>query len=251
MTLIETVSKAMAAWPALVEGQEHIAVSTHCIYPSNGIVRVYVSGGTSEFKVHDGSGALDELEAGGGNTYDDIYILRNIAKEQGLDVTTTGTIYSPMVSAEQLTATIALVANASKEAAHALITRYRAIPKRNFREMLAQMVDTERSQGRFLDVSFKRMIVGASSKSHKFDYDIVLPSQKRLLLDSVVPEASSINSVVAANLDVRQAELPDTFQRIVYDDADEWRAEDLNLLGLGATVVAFSKLRPVLDRIAV
>jgi hypothetical protein len=250
MTLVETTVEALGRWPSPTLGKDFVTVPTHCIYPSNGIVHVYVSGGNSEFKVHDGSGALDELEAGGGNTYDDIYILRNIAKEHGLHATSTGTIHSPMVSAEQLAGTIALVANASKEAAHALIARYRAIPKRNFREMLAQMVDTERSQGRFLEVSFRRMIVGASSKSHKFDYDIILPSQKRLLLDSVVPEASSINSVVAANLDVRQAELADTIQRIVYDDTDDWRAEDLNLLGLGATVIPFSKLRPVLDRIA-
>ncbi len=64
-----------------------VVVPTHCLYPSNGIVRVYVSGGQDEFKVHDGGGALDELEAGGGWTSDDLYIVRNAARAQGLDVT--------------------------------------------------------------------------------------------------------------------------------------------------------------------
>lgn len=63
-------------------------------------------------------------------------------------------------------------------------------------------------------------------------------------------EASSINSVLAANVDVKQAALKDLLQRIVCDDEDDWKAADIGLLGIGATVVPFSRSRPVLERLA-
>ncbi len=87
-------------------------------------------------------------------------------------------------------------------------------------------------------------------KTHKFDYETFLPTHQRLLLDTVVPESSSISSVLAANLDVRQADLPKTVQRIVYDDGDNWKYSDLALLGLGAPVIPFTKFRPVLSKFA-
>jgi hypothetical protein len=49
---------------------------------------------------------------------------------------------------------------------------------------------------------------------------------------------------------VKQAEHDGTIQRIVYDDQDDWKAADLSLLGLGATVIPFTKIRPVLGRLA-
>jgi hypothetical protein len=116
--------------------------------------------------------------------------------------------------------------------------------------MLARLIDGERAHGRFRDVSFHRVVVGASTKSHRVDYDIQLNEHRRLLLDTVVPEASSINSVLAANLDIKEAGLPNTLQRIVYDDEEDWKSADLSLLGLGATVIPFTKVRPVLNRLA-
>ena len=146
--------------------------------------------------------------------------------------------------------TIALVANASKEAAFTLSQKFVPGPRRNFREVLARLIDGERAQGRFLDVSFHRAIVGASTKSHKVEYDISLYNKARLLLNTVVPESSSINAVLAANLDIREAELPNTLQRIVYDDEADWKAPDLALLGLGAVVIPFTKIQVILTRLA-
>ncbi len=231
---------------------------THCLYPSNGVVRVYVSGGgvmfvsdgRAEFKVHDGGGALDEFEAGGGYVLDEVSIIRGIARAQGLNATNEGVIFSPPVTVDQLVGTIALVANSSKESAHALVDRHHGKPKKNFREALARIIDIERARGIFVEVSSKRAVSGASSKQHKFDYEFTLSGKRRLLLDAVCPEASSINSVLAANIDVKQADPENTLQRIVYDDEDNWKAADLSLLGIGATVVPFTKLRPVLERLA-
>jgi hypothetical protein len=66
----------------------------------------------------------------------------------------------------------------------------------------------------------------------------------------VSPEASSINAAVVAHLDVKQANVPNVVRRIVYDDEEKWKAEDLSLLSVGAPVVPFSRAREVLKRVA-
>ena len=38
-------------------------------------------------------------------------------------------------------------------------------------------------------------------------------------------------------------------QRIVYDDEEDWRASDLNLLQMATTIVPFSKVNRALERI--
>lgn len=241
MTLLMTVTEAMKGWPSLVERRGSVVVPTHCLYPSNGVVRVYVSGGANTFKVHDNGGARSS---------DDMHILRSVARAQGLETTPDGTIISPFVEISQLAGRVVLVANASKEAAHSLVVRSRGLPKRDFREALAGLIDLERAQGRLVEVTHRRVVIGASNKPHKFDFDIALPGQRRLLLDAVIREPFSINAVLVANLDVKQAALPNTIQRIVYDDSDQWDAADLNLLRLSATVVGISRLRPTLERMA-
>ena len=61
MTILATVSNAMGGWPPIRKAQDGVVVPTHCLYPSNGIVYVYVVGGDNTFTVHDGGDALDEL----------------------------------------------------------------------------------------------------------------------------------------------------------------------------------------------
>lgn len=251
MSLLESVDAAMALWPGASVGDGgHVVVPSHCLYPSNDVVRVWISGGRTAFQVHDNGGALDEFDSSGGHHSDAVYIIGTACKHLGLEVNRSGTIYSRPINLEQLPGAILLVANASKDAATALLSRFRPRPRKNFKEMLAKLIDAERVQGRFLDIAFQRPVVGISSKPHKFDFDIKLTLSTRLLLDGATPESGSINSVMAANVDVRQAEIPNLIQRIVYDDTDEWKSSDLNLLGLGATVVPFSKLKPVLERLA-
>jgi hypothetical protein len=246
MTLLETVTNAMKAWPSSSEIEGGVAVPTQCLYPSNGIVKVFVTGGPNDFRVHDNGGALDEFESYGGTASDAIATLRKKAKEQGLDVTKSGSIYTSVrVEFVQLAGAIGLVANASKEASHALIERFRPTPKRNFREALADILELQYGK-----LPGKGRVLGVSNTPHKFDYDIELSGQRRLLLDAVVPEATSINAVLTANIDVKQASRENIIQRIVYDDEDEWKSSDLSLLALGATVIPFTRIRQVLERLA-
>ena len=245
MTLLATIEAALRTWPKPSEADGAVAVSTDCLYPSNGIIKVFVTGRANEFRVHDNAGALDEFDSSSGFASDAIGTLRIKAREQGLQITNSGCIYTPQsVTFEQLAGAICLVANASKEAAHSLVEKYRPPPKRNFRDELAKIL--ERQFGR---LPAKGAIVGSSNKVHKFDYDIELSGRRHLLLDAVVPEPTSINAVLAANIDVRQTGQGHIIQRIVYDDADEWKASDLSLLSIGATVIPFTRVAPALERL--
>jgi hypothetical protein len=99
-------------------------------------------------------------------------------------------------------------------------------------------------------VSNNSIIVGHSNKPHRFANIISLSNRRKLIVDPVSNEASSINARVVANLDVRATDNPLITQRIVYDDEDNWTPADLNLLQVGAIVVPFSRSSEVIGRIA-
>lgn len=246
MSIDETVRSAMAKWPGPEISGSRIAVHTHCLYPSNGVVVVFVEGGFQQFQVHDDGGALDELISSGGGLRDAVRILRGVAGRQGLLVSDTGVIRSPRIGESDLTSTICLVANVSKDAATELVDRIRAPVRHNFREELERMLKMEFGEERIQKVA----IVGRSNKPHKFDYVIRLREDRQLLIDAVTPEPSSISAAVVSHLDVRETKRRDLIQRIVYDDDESWAAADLSILSMGAPVVAFRFAREALKRVA-
>jgi len=93
-------------------------------------------------------------------------------------------------------------------------------------------------------------LVGHSNKPHKFDNIIFLSGSRRLVIDPVVNDRSSINARVVANMDLRAAEYEGLEQRIVFDDRQDWKIEDLNLLQVGAPVIKYSRAEEVIKRLA-
>jgi hypothetical protein len=247
MTQLVTVTGCITGWPQAREEDGRVFVPTHCLYPSNGVVVVVVEGGVAQFRVHDDAGALDELESAGGRVSSTFNVMRSVIRRQGLEVADSGAIISPFVSADELAATITLVANASKEVAHRLIDSMRPPPRRDFRAELERLL---KRQFGIIPLRRHAAVIGSSNKQHRFDYAVQIGEQRQLLLDAVMPESTSINAAVVAHLDVKQAKLPNVIQRIVYDDGEMWSAADLNLLQVGAPAVAFSQASEVLKRIA-
>ena len=134
----------------------------------------------------------------------------------------------------------------SKEIAEWLFGHSKIKRDHNFKQMLSEfLVKTFEDRVRHHEI-----IVGESNTPHKFENVILLPSGKRLIVDPVLHDTSSINSRLVANLDVKNAKRGDIQQRIVYDDEDEWTAANLSLLSLGATTVPFSHSQEVIQRIA-
>jgi hypothetical protein len=51
-------------------------------------------------------------------------------------------------------------------------------------------------------------------------------------------------------LDVKRLNNPKLIQRIVFDPTEDWRNEEIALLGVGATPVALPSLADAIERIA-
>jgi hypothetical protein len=222
-----------------------VRVTTHCMYPSNGLVQVTVRGGTETVVVSDEGGGVGEALSAGIPPKDYNRTLSRLIGDQGLFMEK-GAIFTPRIPIKAAPLAILHVANASQEIARWLYDHMKIERTRDFRVMLAEFLNRT-----FEDrVSHNEVIVGHSNKPHKFANVIKFANGRRLIVDPVAHEASSINARVVANLDVRATNNPLIEQRIVYDDEEDWTPADLNLLQVGATVVPFSRTREVIGRLA-
>lgn len=244
MSLIELVRSAMGSWPEPAQEGASVRVPTHCLYPSNSIVSVFVEG-RETFLVHDNAGALDEMEAATAVVPNAFRLIANVARPHGLRISDRGAIFAAQVTWEGLSAAVVTVANASADAAFNLLGAHRP-PRRDIRQALEHILEQD-----FPSLWQREVrIIGASNKPHRFDYVVRLRNDRQLLLDTVVPEASSINAAVVAHLDVRQSDVNKFEQRIIFDDEVAWSSSDLSLLRVGANPVPFSLVRDALGKIA-
>lgn len=246
MNTLEAVRTALLEWPSPRMAGSIVVVPTHCLYPSNGIVNVYVEGGRELFLVHDDGGAFDQLHSVGGHEAAPMSIIRNSVRRKGLGVSDNRAIYAKDVPLNGLGAAICLVANGSQDAAHHLVSRLRPMARRTLTEEIETILDL-RFPSRW---KREEAHVGASNKQHRFDYAVTLKTDVKLLMDIVKPEASSINAAVVAHLDVQRAQPIGLVHRVIYDDQDNWSSENLSLLGVGATPIPVSVVNQVLERLA-
>lgn len=220
-------------------------VSTHCLYPSNTAVSVTIRGDISEFVLSDDGGAALEISGAGLAEAVSDRQIKALLRSQGLNISG-GAISSPPVPFEAIPAALMLVANASKEIADWGVEHLRFGPRRDFKKDLAELLDKH-----FHDnLKHDAPIVGFSNKSHKFNHVVYLKHDRKLLIDPAVNDASSINSRVVANLDVRMSNDPSILQLIVFDDSLNWSSSDLKLLEVGAQTVPFSQAERAIGRLA-
>jgi hypothetical protein len=220
-------------------------VVTHCMYPSNGLIAVTVRGGVQTIVAGDEGGAFGEALSAGIAVRDYSRAVSHLIRDQGL-LMRDGVIFTPRVPIEASAPAVLLVANASQEVARWMFEHTKVKKARDFREVLSDFLQ-KRFEAR---LSHNSVIVGKSNKPHRFANIIALDQERRLVIDPVTHDTSSINARVVANLDVRTANDQGVIQRIVYDDDESWGASDLNLLQVGAPVVPFSRAREVIERMA-
>ncbi|MDO8874518.1 MAG: hypothetical protein Q8M24_14700 [Pseudolabrys sp.] len=224
---------------------DDLTVTTHCMYPSNGLVKVTLRGGDNTIVASDEGGALGEALSAGVAVRDYDRTLAALVKDQGLRIKD-GVIFSPRMPIEAASLAVLLVANASQEIARYLYDHTKIKRTRDFRALLAAFLEkTFESR-----VAHNAILVGHTTKPYRFANVISLSDNRRLVIDPVINDASSINARVLANLDIKSLENPAIIQRIIYDDEDDWAPADLNLLSVGATPVPFSEASKVIERLA-
>jgi hypothetical protein len=242
---VQMLHKLLCGQIMIRQDEDSIRVGTQVLYPSNSAVTLQIRGST-RFVVSDQGGALDEITGSGRWETPSDRRIQGIIANFGLKVSD-GVIYAPAVSFEALPAAILLVANASKAVAEWAYAHIRFTVTRNFKK------DLEFILHRHFNENLKNNtdIVGESNKAHKFAHVIYLEKQRKLLVDPVINDASSINARVVANMDVRMRSDPSIDQVIVYDDRLPWKASDLKLLRVGTpNVVPFSSAEPTIQRMA-
>ncbi|WP_298139586.1 hypothetical protein [Acidiferrobacter sp.] len=244
MKHIELVREALSKTFPAFEWGDSVRVVTHYIYPGNSFVQVVVQGGLHTFVVSDYGNALRELTAAGAEIENPDKLVTHLVSNKGLLIRD-GIISSPPVNADSLGVAIAFVADASKEVAEWLFGHFRIKEKRDFKSLVHHLLKVT-----FNDYVKAETFTGASNKRHKFDNLVVLPRGKKIIVDPVIHDANSINARVVANFDVRSVGYSNLEQRIIYDDEDNWKSDELNLLQVGAAVIPFSRAPEVLARIA-
>ena len=133
--LLTLASDGLSRLAAVARVDDGIIATTHCMYPSNGLIRVTVRGSGETIVASDEGGALGEALAAGIEVKNYDRTLSSLVKEQGL-IIRDGVIYTPQMSIKAAPLAILLVANASQEVArwmfdHCKIKRSQmyAIPK--------------------------------------------------------------------------------------------------------------------------
>lgn len=242
MNQVQLIQRELASLFSVTEGDGFVRVVTPCMYPSNGFVQVFVRGGENTFVVSDEGGAIQQIRSAGAELKSFDRMVKPILDQFGMNIVN-GVIRAPECDASRVAYSIAMVSNASKAAADWLFSRIKVKPHDNFKEVVKNYLNVA-----FADVRHE-IIVGSSNKPHKFDNIIHLSDGRRIIVDSVVPDANSVNARFAANMDVRSAGLRNVEQRIVYDDNDDWSVADLNLLQIGAPLIRFSKAPEAFKRL--
>lgn len=241
----DSLAKAVRETVYTVSAEDGLRAVTQCLFPSNSSVAVSVRGGGNAFIISDDGAALSEIASSGANERPSDRQIRSAIGKQGLKVEK-GVIFSPPVAEAEVPFAVMLVANAAKTVADWGLEHMRFAAPRNFRKDLADLLHRH-----FHDnLKEDQPILGKSNKPHKFGHVIYLEQERRLLVDPVVNDSSSINARLVANLDVKMLNDPNIQQLIVFDDRLEWSASDLHLLSLGGPVVGFSRAEIEIERLA-
>lgn len=219
-------------------------ITTSCMYPSNSLVRVYLRGGKEMAILSDEGEAVGEGTAAGISMSNTDKLLRSFVKDRGLSMKG-GIIYTSHVEIDAAHIAVLHIANAARDVANWVYEHGGVKRRYDFRILLAKYLENS-----FGDNISSDQIHGASNKLHKFQNVISFANGKKFIVDAVANDASSINSRVVANLDVKSAQNPNIIQRIVFDDSVKWSPSDLSLLQIGATAIPFSRAEEVITRVA-
>jgi hypothetical protein len=241
---IDSVVQRLSAMCGVSEMGDGIRVTTQVLYPSSGLVRVYIRGGSQTVIVSDDGESLGEATAAGIYLKNPDRMLRQFVGDRGLTIKD-GALFSPRVSMDAAHVSVIHVANVARDVAHWAYEHAGIKRSVDFKALLA----------RYLETSFREQVSadrihGASTKAHKFVNVVSFSNGRKLIVDPVANDPGSISARVLANLDVKESRNPNIVQRIIYDDSEQWSPADLTLLMIGATPVPFSQAKIVIPRIA-
>ena len=234
------------SWHTCEHLPDEIRFTTMVQAPSGSLITLRVRPEASRWVVSDGGSAFSEALSAGLERPPINLNVRRALRSAGL-LFRDGLIESPPVELEMLHQACTAVANTSKDIAETLIMigrdeRELSLDNRT-RRLLVSKFHTWVSAGSVI-------IRGESEKEHKFNMSLALPDGRKILVDTVRHHSNAINSVVVANLDIKNLHDDSIVQRIVFDPTEAWRPEELSLLKVGAPPIALPSLPGSIAKIA-
>lgn len=242
MTAATEIRAALSLFTKLHEADGDYVVTTQYLYPSNDFVSVHVLRATSgNFVVSDGGGALDVLSAHGIHIIEQQKAFSILNKQKGLKVES-GHIKTARLprNPDLIANAVVTVARASAQVAEHCLIEFRP-PRR--RDLEAAIFTTLQRHVSVSRISRHHRLPGESNRQYTFDFAIPMGRKGMLIVDAVEPEPASFLAKFASHMDVSRRKGLHVQQRIVYDDQEDWKAEDLSLLQMAANLVPLSKLR--------
>src|SRR5882757_2818497 len=112
--LAHFILRDLSEMTAIKRVDDALRVTTHCMYPSNGLVQVTVRGGVETIVASDEGGAVGEALSAGIPLKDYNRTLAHLIRDQGLSISD-GVIFTPRIQIEAVSAAIIQVANASQD----------------------------------------------------------------------------------------------------------------------------------------
>jgi len=245
MTCPPFIREALSQFAVCVDEGGRIAVPTQCLYPSNGVVTVFVTGGPHQCVVSDEGGAIEEINSHGLEIRNPEPYLRPFYLPRGL-IVSGSKIHTGPIPADALATAISLVATTASVAAFFAVRTFKHKARRDLKRELREILEARFSPGH---VKEEIHLNGLSGRSYRFEFMVEIGQNRSLVLDSIFPEATAINTRTIAHFDLAQAKNPLFVQRIVYDQADDWTAADMNLLQMAAELVPFTSFSQNLDSV--
>lgn len=247
MSIIESIGVQLreysAAYPA---GDGGVVVNTQVLFPSNGVVSVYVNGGGGSCIVSDRGGAAKTVEAHGIIVPNTARWLNSFAKPAGLLVDK-NEIHTPLAPVTALPSLIMLVANSAARAARHAIENYSMTAAKD----LAAMIEDR------LVFNFGRHqlaknveLAGESNRIYRYDFQVATEGG-RIIVDQVNPFPASINAKAVAHIDLGRKQDRQITQAMVFDPTLEWNSADIIFLRSAAPTVPLDKLEDAIKRRAV
>jgi hypothetical protein len=242
------VDKALSIFAdgSIIENE--VAVVTQCLFPSNGCVTVFVSGGRSQCVVSDRGETARVVESHGIHVPHISRWLDRFCKRTGLQVRGTH-IVSPEVSISDVASMIILVANTAASAARYAVENYAPKIEVDLIEKVSEKLVSAFGKSH---VAREVELSGASNRVYRFDFVVQGGEQPILVVDHVSPHANSINAKAAAHIDLGRKRngqpMPSAQQAIVYDSDLNWQAPDLAFLQTAAQLVPYARMTDALTR---
>ena len=202
-----------------------VAVATGCLFPSNGSVTVYVSGGEQTCVVSDKGATVQVVEAHGVSVPNVSRWLKPFCSRAGLELQGEH-IVTPPIDINNVASAISILGNTASFAARYAIDKYSSEVAIKLKDELQRKINVTFG---YQSVSSDVEISGASTRTYHFDF-MVGNGDKIILFDHVNPHPSSINAKAAAHIDVGRKTDTKQSQYLVYDRSAKWSSADLTFL---------------------